>query len=196
MRNLINFILFQAVWFAAVGGAVAGMMWVGPVAGAAFLLAHLYMTAHGRRRFELRYVLAVTLVGALLDSGLGAFGITNYPTSENAWPSALTWLAPGWIIALWLAFACLPRFSLGWMAGKPVLAVVFGAIGGPLSYYGGVRMGAVALHPDAWPTLLALSLEYALITPFLMRFSEQASADVSATDRLATPTESVNVVSD
>jgi len=196
MRNLINFVLFQAVWFAAVGGAAAGMLWIGPAAGFAFLLAHLYMTPPDRRRYELRYVLVITVVGALLDSAFRAFELTNYPTSEGAWPSAVAWLAPGWIVSLWLAFACLPRFSLGWMAGKPWLGAVFGAIGGPLSYYGGVRMGAVALHPDAWPTILALSLEYAVAMPILMRFSEQTQGDVPVADRVPTRTESASVVSD
>ena len=196
MKNLINFVLFQLVWFAAVGGAAEGMLWVGPAAGLAFLGAHLYMTSPERRVYEARYVLAVMVGGALLDSGLFSSGITSYPTSEGAWPGAIDWLVPGWIMALWLGFACLPRFSLGWVSGKPVLAAVFGAIGGPLSYYGGARMGAVALHPDAWPTIVALAIEYAVAMPILMHFSEQAVGRVPQADRVPTRTESAGVVSD
>ena len=169
MRNLLNFALFQAVWFLAVGGAASGSMWAGPAACVVFLGLHLAMIPEGPGRSrEFVYVLAVGLVGTLADSLLGALDATNYPTSRSAWPHPIV---PPWITSLWVAFAMLPRFSLGWLRGRPGLAVVFGAIGGPLSYLAGTRIGAVAVGEAPMLTWTALSIEYALVTPLLLRFA-------------------------
>jgi len=185
MRNLANFALFQLAWFVAVGGAARGELWAGPFAVGVFLLIHLGMLPSQRSRgAELVYVLAVGAIGALADTALHAIGATAYPTSVEGWGHALV---PPWIISLWVAFALLPRFSLGWLAGKPGLAFLLGAIGGPLSYLGGTRMGAVAAGENELLTWGALSLEYALITPLLLRFapafrSEPGTLEANAHD--------------
>ena len=41
MKNLVNFVAFQAVWFAAVVGASYGLWWPGPIAAILFAAAHL-----------------------------------------------------------------------------------------------------------------------------------------------------------
>jgi hypothetical protein len=175
VQKAVNFVVFQAVWFAAVGCAAEGALWVGPAAGLAFVVLHLWMTPASERVGEARLVIGFTLLGALLDSGLKALGLTAYPTSGAAWPEAVDWLVPGWILALWAGFACLPRFSLGWLTGRFALAALFGAIGGPLSYWGGARMGAVALADEPFRTVVALSLEYAVVTPFLLVVSARVT---------------------
>lgn len=185
MQKAINFVVFQLVWFGAVAGAAQDRLWIGPAAGLAFVALHLWMTPRGERAGEARLVLGFTLLGALLDSGLKSLGLTIYPTSAAAWPEGLAWVVPGWILALWAGFACLPRFSLGWLSGRWMLAALFGAVGGPLSYWGGARMGAVALADEPFRTVTALSLEYAIVTPLLLAMSLR----VTATKHEATPAE-------
>ena len=51
------------------------------------------------------------------------------------------------------------------------LAVVFGAIGGPMSFWGGLRTGAVGLADPEVATWVALSVEYALVMPLLGAFT-------------------------
>ena len=117
MRNVANFLLFQAFWFAAVLGAAAGRVWLGPLAALAVLAAHLWMVGDDReRRRELSYVLAVGLLGTLVDSFLRAIGATAYPTSEGAWPFASV---PPWITSLWVAFAMLPASRSAGSADVP-----------------------------------------------------------------------------
>ncbi|MFT7169041.1 MAG: hypothetical protein ACI80K_002177, partial [Paracoccaceae bacterium] len=55
-------------------------------------------------------------------------------------------------------------------AERRLLAVALGAVGGPLSFWSGSRLGAVEL-PAGWLTLGALSLEYALVMPVLLRLA-------------------------
>ena len=188
--KLINFVLFQVVWFAAVDGAAEGSLLVGPACAIAFAIVHLLLVDERRRFAEFLFLAGVTLLGALLDSGLFAIGATSYPTSGHevigSWPPEISWLPPAWILSLWLAFACLPRFSLSWMRGRYVLAAGFGAIGGPLSYLAGVRLGGVALGESPALTMGALAVEYALVTPLILHLApglrDSSSAAAPASD--------------
>ena len=166
MKKLANFVLFQTVWFAAVLRAVEGDVWTGLAAAAAFVLIHLALLPAGDRPAELRYALLIGFGGAVLDSGLLALGVTAYPTSQ-AWSLPT---APPWILGLWIAFALLPRFSLAWMKGRYALAALFGAIGGPLSYAGGVRLGATGAD-DPWWSYGGMALEYALVFPLMLAWA-------------------------
>lgn len=163
--NLLHFLSFQAVWFAAVLGAASGFGWFGPLALVLHVALHLAGVPTGTRAREVGALALVGGLGLLMDSGLHAVGATNYPTSSTPFG-----LCPPWIVALWIGFASLARYSLAWLRERPRLAVVLGAIGGPLSYVGGARTGAVALSDPAWISILALSIQYAIVTPALLRW--------------------------
>ena len=166
MKKFANFALFQAGWFACLVTAARGHMWLGPIAVAAIIALHLrYITERGERRAELIYILAVGALGALLDSVLGAIGATSYPTSEAAWGLAIV---PPWITALWLLFATLPHHSMAWLRRRPLLSVVAGAVGGPLSYLAGSHFDAVGMSETPMLTWAALAVEYAIVMPLLM----------------------------
>ena len=162
--KLLNFLLFQAVWFLAIEGATRGQVWWGPLAAGVFVAVHLSWTPRGERSAEVLYLTFITALGVLLDTGLLAMGATGFPHGGTH----LTWIPPVWIASLWLAFGCLPRFSLAWMRGRLWLGVALGAIGGPVSYLGGARLGAVSTStPPTW-TIVALGVEYALVMPLLL----------------------------
>lgn len=164
MKSFVNFALFQGFWFAAILGAERAEMWWGPLACLAMFVLHLSMTEDRWR--EARFVLVAGLLGYLLDSGLHMADLIDYPSSGEAWDYSV---APPWIASLWFAFAMLPRFSLAWLKPKLPLALLLGAIGGPLSFYGGTRFDVIA--PGADSTWIILALEYALVTPALLWFA-------------------------
>lgn len=165
MKSLANFALFQIGWLIAVEGASRDRPWPGPATVAVVLLVHLALVGPRERAAQLAYALAVGLAGTALDSGLHALGVTGYAARGEPWPDVLT---PPWITALWVAFATLPRFSLAWLRGRWALAAALGALGGPLSYYGGARLGAVLVNDDPLRTWIPLAAEYALVTPLLL----------------------------
>ena len=74
--------------------------------------------------------------------------------------------SPPWLIALWLNLAAALNFSLAWLKGRHLLAAAFGAVGGPLAYYGGAKLGGVVTMPGGWD-LLALAAGWAAMTPLL-----------------------------
>jgi hypothetical protein len=160
MKLLVNFAAFQIGWFACVLGAANGLPWLGPVVVAAAVALHL-ATAH-RPLPELYLVLAAMALGLVVDSVLLASGWLSY--SVGLW---LPGLAPYWIIAMWALFATTLNVSMGWMRDRPVLTVLMGAVGGPLSYLAGEKLGAIELTQPAH-ALAALALAWAIAMPLLM----------------------------
>ncbi len=170
MKKLLNFGLFQAAWFVAVAAAARGDVWLGVIAFSLVVLVHLAIV--GERAREVRFLIVAGLLGTVVDTVLSNCGIIAYPSSLAAWSS---WIVPPWIAALWIGFATLPRFSLAWLAGRPLLAAALGAIGGPLSFLGGVRMGAIAPRPESALTWIVLAIEYAVVTPLLLWLAPRGS---------------------
>jgi len=166
VKQLANFLLFQVAWFVAVDAAARGALWTGLAAMAVVVAVHLAWVSDRAR--ELRFLLLAGLFGTLADTALAGIGATAYPSSRAAWPVALV---PPWISALWIGFATLPRFSLAWLVRRPWLAAILGAVGGPLSYLAGARLGAVSVSPEPLLTWVALAAEYALATPLLLRLA-------------------------
>lgn len=164
MRSLVQFVAFQGLWFAAVLGAARGQPWLGALALVPYLALHrLALGVDGR---GLVRAVALGLAGTALDGLLAGFGLLAHSGTPAGWPA---FVAPPWIASLWIAFALLPPLSLRWLAGRPVLAGLLGAVGGPLSALGGVRLGALALGEPAALALAVLALEYGLATPLLLR---------------------------
>jgi hypothetical protein len=56
---------------------------------------------------------------------------------------------------------------MGWMRGRPVLTVLMGAVGGPLSYLAGEKLGAIELTQPV-QALAALAVAWAIAMPLLM----------------------------
>ena len=74
-KNLLNFAAFQLVWFGAVQGAAVGNLWLGPALALAFVGLHGWLLPRGSRRaVEFVYILAVGLLGSLVDSLLHHLG--------------------------------------------------------------------------------------------------------------------------
>ncbi|MHC4974020.1 MAG: DUF2878 domain-containing protein [Planctomycetota bacterium] len=149
MRIAVNFLLFQAGWFAC----VAGPAWVGPAAVALVVAVDLAWTR--RRAHEAKTVLASGALGSAADlllanAGLLAFRGGGYPL---------------WMAALWLNFGTILNVSLAWLKGRWWLAAVLGAVCGPLVYLGGERLGATVLQPG---TLVAVAAQFAVAVPGLL----------------------------
>lgn len=163
MNVALNFIAFQVGWFSCVLGAANGLPWAGPAVVLAVVAIHLWRVQ--RPAPELKLVLAAMGMGVILDSALLATGWVAYPS--GLW---LAGLAPYWIIAMWGLFATTLNVSMRWLHGRPLLAGVLGAVGGPLSYLAGERLGGIELVSTV-PALAALALGWGVAMPLLARWS-------------------------
>jgi len=165
VRLLLNFAAFQAGWFACVLGAARGMPWLGPLVVLVVVALHLRLSRRPLR--ELQLVLMAAALGLVIDSLLLSTGWLAYPS--GLW---LPGFAPYWIVAMWALFATTLNVSLGWLHGRTALAAALGAVGGPLSYLAGEKLGGIALvNPTA--ALLALGVAWGLAMPGLMRLASR-----------------------
>lgn len=163
--KVVNFVVFQAIWFACVYGAALGRPWIGPVLAATLLPLNLrFARSVGA---ELRLWALSGAVGLAADTALRSAGLLEFPGS---WDGALApglSLPPVWIVTLWVAFGSLLNSSLAWLSGRRWLLVALSALGGPMSFWSGARIGATAV-PGGWLGYLSLSIEYAVLVPVLM----------------------------
>ncbi|HSN04237.1 MAG TPA: DUF2878 domain-containing protein [Nitrospira sp.] len=158
-----NFVLFQLGWFACVWSAAAHRPWIGVLVTTGVVVAHVLRAP--LRKAELTLVFLALTLGLVFDSLLVWRGWLRY-SSGILLPN----VAPYWIVALWGLFATLLNVSLRWMRGRWVIAVVFGAAGGPAAYYGGLRLGALEFG-NMPAGLLALAIGWAALTPLLLSLS-------------------------
>ncbi len=164
-RVVVNFILFQMGWFACVLGAAHGQPWLGTGIAAAIVAFHGYCAVRPAEEFKLLGI--AVLIGLLWDSLLVMLGWIAYPNG-----TFLTGVAPHWILALWALFATALNVSMHWLKQRLMIAVVLGAVCGPLSYWAAVRLGAATfVVPQS--AVIALAAGWALIMPALLLLSRR-----------------------
>ncbi len=156
---LLNFILFQVSWFACVMGAANSQPWLGVIVTIMVLVWHLYQTNQAHR--ELKVLVSTMMIGALLDQSLLSLDLIDY--QNHGWSISIV---PGWILALWLAFATTLNMSLAWMHKRYWISFIFGMIGGPLAYLAAEKLGAVIVAGQL--AYIALAVGWAILTPLLL----------------------------
>ncbi len=148
MNPLINLAINQAIWFLCVLGGNAGALFALPL-----LVLNIRLSPHKRADRQMMGLLL--LMGILIDGTLQAIGFFSFTSTGVP--------IPLWLAVIWAALAALPHHSLAWMKKRMVLSAIFGALGGPLAYWAGVRLGAATFH---WPLLSSLAL-LAVVWAFL-----------------------------
>jgi hypothetical protein len=159
-RVIANFLLFQLGWFAAVLGGAHNLPWAGAAVALTIVVFHL--ASAPRPRPELVLIGIATAVGAAWDSLLVAMGWLVFASG-----TLVAGLAPLWIVAMYALFATTLNASLNWLKGRYLMAALFGAIGGPLAYYAGEKLGGVSF-PDPLTAMTALALGWGALMPLLM----------------------------
>ncbi|NJN45296.1 MAG: DUF2878 domain-containing protein [Candidatus Competibacteraceae bacterium] len=165
MAIVVNFIAFQIGWLACVLGGARELPWAGTGLAAALIAVHLWRSPNPRR--ELILIVTVGVLGAIWDSLLVTLGWLIYPSG-----TLIAGTAPHWIVAMWMLFATTLNVSLRWLHGRLLLATILGAIGGPLAYFAGYRLGGVEFS-QLWVGLTALGLGWAVLMPLLTVLAER-----------------------
>lgn len=177
MRSWVNFLAYQAVWFAVVAGAAHGHAALGMAAAVVFVIAQLRLSRN--RALDARMMAAATLAGLIVDGALGVLGWLRYASPEPAFPPHG---APLWILCLWVSFSLtLPR-SIAWITHRRWLAALLGAVGGPLAYLSAARgFGAVEFAPPTARAFTLLALGWGTAMPILSYLSQRGRPAGSAT---------------
>lgn len=160
LKNVANALLFQIGWFACVLGG--NSLWL-LVAVAALVIHLLWISSWGE---EGRFILSVLLVGTAVDSLLRWAGVFAFFDDSP--------LIPLWLMLLWALLASTLRHCLAWTARPWWRASLLGAIGGPLSYYGGGELAGVHFPYGVGPSLVGLGLLWAVLFPLLMTMAKRS----------------------
>jgi hypothetical protein len=166
VKIIINFVVFQIAWFACVLGAAHGMPWQAFL----FVLIAVFsqlMLNNINLKNEILLIALIAIIGAIFDQMIINHQLILY--QSHGWNNAIV---PIWIIGLWIAFASTINLSLRWLRDYPLVAILFGAIGGPLAYLGAEKLGAVTLSitPDS---IIALAVGWGLLMPIILKIAQK-----------------------
>ncbi len=152
---LVNYALYQLGWGACVLGGAWHRPWTGVLIATILIGVHLALS---RERFlEVQLMAVTTAVGAVVEIGQIAAGTYRFTSG-----TMIDALPPAWLLAMWAQFATTFRFSLRNVIMRPVPAALFGAVGGPVAFLAGERLGAVTLSPPLTNGLVRLSISWAV----------------------------------
>ena len=154
---LINLGLFQASWL------VAAFLteYAAPIIFA-FICLNFYLSPSPKTDIKL---LALIGVGVCVDSL--HFYIGTFKADASFFPI--------WLIMLWAMFSISFNHSFIWFTKQTywILALV-GAVGGTLSYWGGIKAGALSnSHLSTSTSLIYLALSWAIVFPLLVKVYRQ-----------------------
>jgi hypothetical protein len=164
MRSLIHILVFQVAWFGTVLGAAHNMPWLSLLFVPPALVLHLVFTPAWME--ELLLAIGATLAGLVFDTALIWAGVYS-PVPFLFHPP----LSPLWMVLLWVNLATILTTSLRFLQGRYWLSAMMGAVGGPMAYYSGARIGAMTGTFGAID-LIVLAMAWATALPFLVFLSD------------------------
>lgn len=156
MNILVNVAIYQAVWFLCVLGENRG-------AGLALLLLGLHLFLSPIRLLDLKMMGILLVAGLSIDGILYGLGFFSFNVAARP--------IPFWLLVIWLALAILPHHSLAWLKSRALLSAFLGALGGPIAYWAGVRLGAAHFNWSLPASLGTLAIIWALLWPGVMFFA-------------------------
>ena len=151
-------------------GASSGRWIPGTVVAICLVLIHHAMATE--RNVEIRLAVAVSGIGTFIDSVQTTLGLLVFHVGQP-----IDWLAPFWMIVLWILFAITLRYALWWLNNRPLAATALGVFGGPLAFYAGHQVGAVDFHPTTGLSLCVLAIVWGFLIPSLLWLSRQITGN-------------------
>lgn len=136
-HKIVSFVLFNALWLSAVSGRENYIV----LSGVLLALQFFYSIAVARVSWTL--ILRLFAVGLLLEAIVISLGVIDFAGGYF----------PLWLVMLWLGFSSMAPVALDWIAPKPAIAVLLGAVSGPLSYVAGIKLNAATV--DSMPIVIA-----------------------------------------
>ncbi len=151
----------QAIWLVCVLGAARGYPMIAAALGLVLLASQICVEKRPFVR-ELPWIIACVLLGGGIDSVLTVSG--HFVFDQPLWPAAL---APPWLLVIWAAFAVAIAEYAPLIRRHSWFSLPLFALGAPLTYYAGCRLGAVAM-PTPIASLAGMTFIWALLTPALV----------------------------
>ena len=151
-RFILYSVWFDIIWVSAVIGQ-DNWQWL-----TWLLVVVSWVVVSWRCRQEpypvLLFMVSIAAIGITVDWLNSEFGLLSFSSSG----------IPYWLVALWCGFSwyllCLTSLGAKWSF---TIWVLFGALGGASSYFGGARLGAVILPLGTLESIAILAIEWACL---------------------------------
>ena len=160
---LINLLSFKVGWAASVACAAASVPALGAAIASGVIVFHLWRARDVRS--EALLLISAAVIGLVWESALVAAGLIRYEAGF-----LLPGLAPYWIVAMWVLFATTLNVGMRWLRTSVWVAAAAGAIGGPLAFLAGQKMGAVSFD-DPLTSFLVIGIGWAVLLPMLVQLA-------------------------
>ncbi len=170
-KKIINFVLFQAAWFACVISGAHQTSLIAVAVSAPVIVISLWMRKENLKS-DLLLLACIAGIGFCIDSlnlAAGVFSLNGSPYPK--------FVCPLWLVMLWVVFGTTLRGSLSWLAGRYWLSAALGAMAGTPSYFAGAKMGAVTMNSNWIFTAISLTVSWALVMPLLIWLAHGRSAN-------------------
>lgn len=150
---IYNGLWFYALWFSAilVGDEHISLAMM-------FVVLHFLMVKD--RLLELKICGSIAVIGMTIDGLLSANSVFIFTNDA---------FLPPWLLLLWIGFAASLSRSLKFLSSRFALAAAVGAIGGTLSYFSGMKFGAVSFGYSITATAVILMAIWAALLPLLFQ---------------------------
>jgi len=169
--NLLNFILFQVVWFVCVIYQNPGLYLAIPCILVLLLTSSL---AHGSLLADIKLIILLSLLALLIDGTLISTGV--FILSSSAQPAY-------WLLVIWIGFSLTLNHSLKPIVKQPVIATISGAIFGPLAYHAGMVLGAIQFGLPAYYIYPLLAIIWCLLMWLFSHLAKQNQSLVQKRNR-------------
>lgn len=150
---LIDFVLFQAAWFACVLATRTDFPHALPLVSLLLILGRVLFTK--RFRQALPFVLACAAIGVCGDAALVKLGFLGFEPYPNLFGSPL------WMVTLWLNFGLMIHPLFSWFIKSCPRALIGFSVGGIIAYYSGEKLQVLSL-PMGWQSALAVGAEWGM----------------------------------
>ena len=81
--------------------------------------------------------------------------------------------SPAWIIILWVGFSLTVNHSLKWLIAHPLLPALTGAIAAPITYFAGIKIGAVVYTEPVITVSIGLAIAWGVALTILVEVGKR-----------------------
>lgn len=157
--------MFYVAWYGIVASAAMERVYLGLLLSAVVLIAHFYMIE--RRVHEALLMLIIVSVGFVIDTSLIHYGVLRFASPNPLNPD----VAPFWILALYAVISTSINHSFSYIGQHMWLVAGFGAIGAPVCYFFGAKLGAAELLFPHYGSLFVLSIVWLFYLPLMFKIN-------------------------
>lgn len=168
LLNIINFIMFQTIWFVTAWGMTNNLEYIGIISIIISALVHMKISKQKVNTFV--FYLSALIIGIVTDTIFLKTNCIYIPDHHNIILKKLC------LAGLWINFATTFEYSLNWIQKRYLLAMSLAFFGGPLAYYSGSKIGAIEIYDPAILSYIKIGVLWCVAMALLMFIFNKAKA--------------------